>query len=88
MECNLPASINDTTENASMNTFLGFVIYTAVQAQKGEPLSFGSSIESWQFQRCHYTARLTGYLSELAVLEEKCANQFFNSQDGGMLTYD
>jgi len=34
------------------------------------------------------TARLTGYLSELAVLEERCANQAFNAQDGGAVSWD
>lgn len=83
-----PVSINGATENASMNTFLGFGIYAAVQARKSEDLTFWSNLEAWQFEQCHSTARLTGYLSEWAVLEDQCANQTFNSQDGGSLTWD
>ena len=69
-----PISVNGATDNASMNTFLSFGVYAAVQARKGEDLIFGADIESWQFEQCHSTARLTGYLSEWAVLEDHCAN--------------
>ncbi|KAF3052334.1 hypothetical protein E8E11_009815 [Didymella keratinophila] len=77
-----PFAIIGATEHASMNTFMSFDIYAAVQAQKGEPLKFGSDFASWQFEAAHSTARLTGYLSEWAVLEEQCANQAFNARDG------
>jgi nucleoside-diphosphate-sugar epimerase len=83
-----PFAIIGATEHASMNTFMSFGIYAAVQAQKGEPLKFGADFTSWQFEAAHSTARLTGYLSEWAVLEEQCANQAFNAQDGGLLSWD
>jgi hypothetical protein len=41
-----------------------------------------------QFEATHSTARLTGYLSEWAVLENQCRNQRFNAQDGGLLSWD
>lgn len=67
---------------------MSFGIYAAIQAQRGEPLKFGADFNSWQFEAAHSTARLTGYLSEWAVLEERCANQSFNAQDGGLLSWD
>lgn len=83
-----PFAIIGATEHASMNTFYSFGIYAAIQAHKGESLVFGSDFKSWQFEASHSTARLTGYLSEWAVLEDKCANQTFNAQDGGVLSWD
>ncbi|KAH6642695.1 hypothetical protein C7974DRAFT_385968 [Boeremia exigua] len=83
-----PFAIIGSTEYASMNVFMGFAIFAAVQAHKSEPLKFGGDFEAWQFEGGQSTARLTGYLSEWAVLEEKCANQSFNAIDGGLLSYD
>ncbi|KAF9693149.1 hypothetical protein EKO04_008784 [Ascochyta lentis] len=83
-----PFAIIGATEHASMNTFFSFGVYAAIQAQKGEPLKFGADFKSWQFEAGHSTARMTGYLSEWAVLEENCANQAFNAQDGGLLSWD
>jgi nucleoside-diphosphate-sugar epimerase len=84
----MPAGIIGATENASMNTFLNFGLYASIQAHKKEPITFGSDLEAWQFEVCHSTARLTGYLSEWAVLEEQCANQAFNAHDGGSFSFD
>ncbi|KAF2131474.1 hypothetical protein P153DRAFT_196104 [Dothidotthia symphoricarpi CBS 119687] len=83
-----PAAIIGTTAHPSMNTFLIFAVYAAVQAQKGQPLDFPSDITTWQAEGCHSSARLTGFLSEWAILEDKCANQDFNAQDGGAMTWD
>ncbi|KAJ4983195.1 nad dependent epimerase dehydratase family protein [Stagonosporopsis vannaccii] len=83
-----PFAIIGATGHASMNAFLSFGVYAAVQAHKGKPLKFGGDFTSWQFEAAHSTARLTGYLSEWAVLEEKCANQSFNAQDGGLMSWD
>lgn len=83
-----PFGIIGAIEYGSMNTFMSFGIYAAIQAQRGEPLKFGADFNSWQFEAAHSTARLTGYLSEWAVLEERCANQSFNAQDGGLLSWD
>ncbi|KAF1359448.1 hypothetical protein EJ07DRAFT_155896 [Lizonia empirigonia] len=83
-----PFAIIGATEHASMNMFLSFGVYAAIQAQRGEPLKFGADFTSWQFKASHSTARLTGYLSEWVVLEEKCAKQSFSSSDGGLLSRD
>ncbi|KAH7141678.1 hypothetical protein EDB81DRAFT_898904 [Dactylonectria macrodidyma] len=83
-----PFGIIGTAARAQINAFYCFAAHAAIQARKGEPLRFGGDFESWQFEACHSTALLTGYLSEWAVLEEKCANQAFNAQDGGGLSWD
>ncbi|KAH6952255.1 hypothetical protein DER45DRAFT_511742 [Fusarium avenaceum] len=83
-----PAGIIGVTHNSPLNAFYPFAVYAAVQAHKNEPLYFGSDFQSWQFETCYSTARLTGYLSEWAVLEDKCADQAFNAQDGAGLTWD
>lgn len=83
-----PAAVIGATLNSPLNTFYSFGMYAAVQAQKNEALEFGGDFDSWQFQAGHSTARLTGYLSEWAVLESSCANQAFNAQDGGGLSWD
>ena len=84
----MPAAVIGATQHASMNTFVSFVIYAAVQAHRKEPIRFGGDWSSWQFESANSTARLTGYLSEWAVLEDKCKNQAFNAQDGGLLSWD
>ncbi|KAI8936343.1 hypothetical protein NX059_006757 [Plenodomus lindquistii] len=84
----MPAAIIGTVQYASMNAFLSFGVYAAIQAHKKEPLQFGGDLTSWQFEMNHSTARLTGYLAEWAVLEEQCKNQRFNAQDGGLLSWD
>ncbi|RSM04062.1 hypothetical protein CEP52_007067 [Fusarium oligoseptatum] len=83
-----PAGVIGASPNSPLNTFWPFAIYAAIQARKDEPLEFGGTFESWQFEAGHSTARLSGYLSEWAVLEEKCADHAFNAQDGGLLSWD
>lgn len=83
-----PAWILGAVNNAQMNALLPFAYYSAVQAQKGEPLSFPGDFDDWQFESHHSSAMLTGYLSEWAVLEDKCKDEAFNSQDGGPMTWD
>jgi hypothetical protein len=82
-----PAAVIDATMHASMNTFFAFGVYAAVQAQGSEPLRFGSDWMGWSFSIAHSSARLTGYLSEWAVLEGGCEVQVFNAQDGGLLRF-
>ena len=60
----------------------------AVQAHREEPLRFPSDFTVWQDERKHATARLMGYLSEWAVLEDKCKDQKFNAQDTAPLSWD
>jgi hypothetical protein len=59
-----------------------------VQAEKGEPITFFGDLEEWQWECCHSTARLSGYLSEWMVLEDKCKNERFNAQDGSPLSWN
>ncbi|KAK5103767.1 hypothetical protein LTS08_003186 [Lithohypha guttulata] len=84
----MPAWILGAVNNAQMNALHPFSVYSAVQAHKGEPLAFFGDWNAWQDLSFHSTARLTGYLSEWAVLEEKCKNQRFNSTDSGPFSWD
>ena len=83
-----PAWILGAVNNAQMNALHPFAIYAAVQAQKGEPLYFAGDWDDWQGESHHSSAMLTGYLSEWAVLEDKCKNEAFNSQDTGAVSWD
>ncbi|KAL0929869.1 nad dependent epimerase dehydratase family protein [Colletotrichum truncatum] len=83
-----PAAIIGSSTHAAMNTFYRFAVYAAVQARKGEPLVFGGDWEQWQYEYYHCSARMTGYLSEWAALEKPCANEAFNTNDGGPFTYE
>ncbi|KAF9874403.1 nad dependent epimerase dehydratase family protein [Colletotrichum karsti] len=83
-----PAAIIGASSHASMNTFYPFAIYAVVQAHKGEPLVFGGDWEQWQYEYYHCTARMTGYLTEWSVLNADCANQAFNTQDGGPFSWE
>ena len=71
-----------------MNALHPFSVYAAVQAQKGEPIVFGGDWNAWMSLSYHSTARLTGYLSEWAVLEDRCKNHRFNSVDSGPFSWD
>lgn len=83
-----PAGVIGAVPNNPINTFSPFGIYAAVQAEKGDQVIFAGDLHEWQFEACHSTARLTGYLCEWAVLEEKCSNQAFNAHDGSPLSWD
>ena len=83
-----PFGIIGATSKAGMNTFLPFAIMAAVQAEKQQPLFFGGDIEEWEYECLHSSARLTGFLSEWAVLEDKCKNQAFNAHDGSPMSWD
>ncbi|KAI7152229.1 hypothetical protein KC349_g9061 [Hortaea werneckii] len=83
-----PFGIVGAAPNVGMNTFLPFAILAFVQAKRQEPVFFGGDIEEWQNECCHSSARLTGFLSEWAVLEDQCQNQAFNAQDGSPLSWD
>lgn len=76
-----PAWILGAVNNAAMNALHPFAVYAAVQAHKGEKMEFPGSYETWLGNTEHSTAYLTGYLSEWAVLEDKCKNQKFNASD-------
>ncbi|KIV96338.1 hypothetical protein PV10_00219 [Exophiala mesophila] len=84
----MPAWILGAVNNAQMNAILPYAYYAAVQAQKGEPLHFAGDFNTWTFEQHHSSAMLTGYLSEWIVLEDKCQNERFNSQDTGPVTWD
>ncbi|WYZ35757.1 hypothetical protein EsH8_X_000404 [Colletotrichum jinshuiense] len=84
----MPAAVIGTSLHASMNAFYPFAIYAIVQARKGEPIAFGGDWEQWQYEYYHCSARMTGYLTEWAALEKDCANEAFNTQDGGPLSWE
>lgn len=83
-----PFGIIGAAPNSPLNMFMSFAVYAVVQAYKGEALEFGGDLVSWQFEAAHSSARLTGYLSEWAVLEPECANEAFNAVDGATLSWD
>ncbi|KFA67516.1 hypothetical protein S40285_07998 [Stachybotrys chlorohalonatus IBT 40285] len=83
-----PFGIIGSAPNSPLNTFISFAIYAVIQAHKGEPIKFGGDLTAWQFEAAHSSARLTGYLSEWAVLEPECANEAFNAVDGATLSWD
>lgn len=84
----MPAWIIGAVTTAQINGFHPLAVYAAVQAHKREPIAFPSDWAVWQDERKHATARLTGYLSEWAVLEEKCQDQRFNAQDTAPVSWD
>ncbi|KAI7341453.1 hypothetical protein KC315_g66 [Hortaea werneckii] len=84
----MPFGVIGTAPTGGMNTLAPFAVLAAVQAEKGEPLQFGGDLEEWQEEGCWSSARLTGFLSEWAVLEEKCRNQRFNAVDGCAISMD
>jgi nucleoside-diphosphate-sugar epimerase len=73
---------------AAMNPIFPFAVYAAVQAERGLPLVFPGTLDNWNSTAHRSTATLTGYLSEWVVLEDKCKNKAFNSQDTSPLTWD
>ncbi|KAK3672160.1 hypothetical protein LTR78_007913 [Recurvomyces mirabilis] len=76
-----PAWIIGAVNNAAMNALHPLAVYAAVQAHKGEKLKYPGDYNAWLALGEHSTAYLTGYLSEWAVLEDKCKDQKFNSSD-------
>jgi nucleoside-diphosphate-sugar epimerase len=84
----MPFGVVGAVPNAGMNMFLPFAIMASVQAEKREPITFFGDFEEWQWEYCHSTARLSGYLSEWAVLEDKCKNERFNALDGCVLPWN
>ncbi|CAG5156869.1 uncharacterized protein ALTATR162_LOCUS4662 [Alternaria atra] len=84
----MPAAVIGAVQTAAMNTFLAYGVYAAVQAHRNQPLQFPADFHSWQSEYSHSTARLTGYLSEWAVLEDTAECQRFNAQDGEHISWD
>ncbi|KAI7349842.1 hypothetical protein KC320_g5851 [Hortaea werneckii] len=84
----MPFGVIGTAPTGGMNTLIPFAVLAAVQAEKGEPIQFGGDFEEWQEEGCWSSARLTGFLSEWAVLEDKCRNQRFNAVDGCAISMD
>ncbi|GAB7364294.1 hypothetical protein MBLNU230_g4839t1 [Neophaeotheca triangularis] len=84
----MPSAVIGAVPNAAMNSFVPFAVMAAVQAEKKQSIFFPGDFSEWQAECTHSTSRLTGYLCEWAVLEEKCKNQRFNAQDGAPLTWN
>ncbi|KAF5576604.1 NAD dependent epimerase dehydratase family [Fusarium pseudocircinatum] len=83
-----PFGVLGSSDNAKMNTLYILGLYAAMQRHRQKPLSFPGGWELWEEPVAVSTARLTGYLTEWAALEEACENQAFNSEDGNMLSWD
>jgi nucleoside-diphosphate-sugar epimerase len=83
-----PPWIIGATKSAQMSAFYPLAIYAAVAAERDLPLVFNGTWSAWQDAAHHSTAILTGYLSEWAVLEVKCKNEAFNSQDTSPISWD
>ncbi|KAJ5605694.1 hypothetical protein N7510_008475 [Penicillium lagena] len=83
-----PSWIIGAVKAAQMNALYPFAVYAAVAAHRGQPLVFPADWSAWLMESHHATARLTGYLTEWAVLEEKCRNEAFNAQDTSPLSFD
>jgi hypothetical protein len=83
-----PAAVIGAATHTSMIVFVAFGVYAAVRAQRGKPLRFGGDWMGWRYGMAHTSARLTGYLSEWAVLEGGCEIQALNAQDGGLLSFE
>lgn len=64
-----------------MNALHPLAVYAAIKAHQNRKLDFPGDISAWLGVSEHSTAMLTGYLSEWAVLEDKCMNQKFNASD-------
>ncbi|KAK0937762.1 hypothetical protein LTR29_010656 [Friedmanniomyces endolithicus] len=76
-----PGWIIGAVNNAAMNALHPLAVYAAVQAHKGEKLNYPGDYTAWMSVTEHSTAMLTGYLSEWAVLNDKCKNNKFNASD-------
>ena len=76
-----PAWVIGAVNNAAMNALHPLAVYAVVCAHKKEPLKFPGDYSAWLAVGEHSSAKLTGYLSEWAALEDKCANQKFNASD-------
>lgn len=83
-----PAWIIGSTNNAQMNALHPLAVYAAVCARQGVPLKFPGDWHNFQGNAHHSTARLTGFLSEWAILEDKCKNHAFNSHDTSPISWD
>jgi hypothetical protein len=81
-----PFGVMGSAVKAQMSGLYLFCVYSAVQAHKKEPLYFPGDWKSWQGPTPMSTARLTGYLSEWAVLHDSCENQAYNSIDSNSMT--
>ncbi|KAI9159190.1 hypothetical protein HJFPF1_07198 [Paramyrothecium foliicola] len=81
-----PFGVMGSAVKAQMSGLYLFCVYAAVQAHKKEPLYFPGDWNTWQGPTPMSTARLTGYLSEWAVLNDSCENQAYNSLDSNSMT--
>ncbi|KAK0283774.1 hypothetical protein LTR35_006233 [Friedmanniomyces endolithicus] len=79
--CPARTQIIGAVNNAAMNALHPLAVYAAVQAHKGEELNYPGDYTAWMSVTEHSTAMLTGYLSEWAVLNDKCKNNKFNASD-------
>jgi hypothetical protein len=83
-----PFGVIGSAVKAQMSGLYLFCVYAAVQTHKKEPLYFPGDWTTWQGPTPMSTARLTGYLSEWAVLHDCCENQAYNSIDSNSMTHE
>jgi hypothetical protein len=83
-----PFGVMGSAVKAQMSGLYLFCVHSAVQAHKKEPLYFPGDWKAWQGPAPMSTARLTGYLSEWAVLHDVCQNQAYNSIDSNSMTFE
>lgn len=82
-----PSWIIGAVSNAQMNAMHPLAVYAAVQAYLGRKLEFPGDSSAWMGEHVHSTAMLTGYLTEWAVLEDKCKNEAFNANDTAIFAW-
>ena len=67
----MPFAIIGAVPSAGMNSFAPFAIVAACEAEKDQPICFSGDLSEWQDELCHSSAKLTGYISEWAVLNHR-----------------
>ena len=83
-----PCGVVGSALKAQMNGTYLLCVYAAVQAHKKEPMYFPGDWTSWQGPVALSTARLTGYLSEWAALNDACKDQAYNAIDSNSMTHE
>ncbi|KAI1070494.1 hypothetical protein LB507_006711 [Fusarium sp. FIESC RH6] len=83
-----PFGVMGSAVKAQMSGLYLFCVYSSVQSHKKEPLYFPGDWKSWQGPTPMSTARLTGYLSEWAALNDSCRNQAYNAIDSNSMTFE
>ncbi|KAK1573004.1 uncharacterized protein LY79DRAFT_641967 [Colletotrichum navitas] len=84
----MPSFVIGAVPHCQMSLALPLGIYAAVSAYLGEPLVFLGDISAWTTVQRNSSAMLNAYFAEWLALEEKTANEKFNSTDGTIWTWE